>query len=201
MSTFKAFLCLLFFLYAAIDMTQKAQHNTKGLILDQVIHLSPHQACIFYGVMAFGSGFLLFGAILRLFGVGKDQEPPAILRSREYRTLRPILFIIGVAALIAGFILKQLPSRHYAPTPNEPPPQVLDESALHGTSDTQFGKNWVSVDGKILQGILQANAAPNAEVAILYADGGKDIPASKLPQGFLDDWQLTPQRLRAANNR
>ena len=81
-----------------------------------------------------------------------------------------------------------------------PEPKPLSDSAYHGTADTAFGQYWVTVDGKTIQGITLANPAPGGQVAILYSDGGKNVPASSLPQGFLDAWKITPERLKAADN-
>jgi uncharacterized membrane protein YhaH (DUF805 family) len=81
----------------------------------------------------------------------------------------------------------------------EPKPP-LDPAALHGTSDTNFGRNWIVVDGQRIDGIISAMPAPEGEVALLYGAGGKNVRASALPQGFLDSWNLTPARLQAADN-
>ena len=81
------------------------------------------------------------------------------------------------------------------------PPAPLTESDYHGTTETNFAKEWVIVGGVKLYGITRANPAPGAQVAILYSGGGKDVPAHRLPQGFLDAWNLSPQRLKAAENR
>jgi hypothetical protein len=77
----------------------------------------------------------------------------------------------------------------------------LGDSALHGTTDTNFAKDWVILDGKKIEGITSADPAPNGQVAILYSDGVKHVPASSLPQGFLDAWELTPDRFKTAANQ
>jgi cytoskeletal protein RodZ len=82
-----------------------------------------------------------------------------------------------------------------------PKQATLTEASYQGTVDTNFAKDWVIVDGKKIEGITLANPAPNAQVAILYSDGGKNVPASSLPQGFLNAWQLTPEKLKAAGNQ
>jgi hypothetical protein len=76
----------------------------------------------------------------------------------------------------------------------------LGPASYVGTSDTNFAKDWVMVDGQKISGITSAIPAPGAQVAILYADGGKNVPASSLPQGFLNAWNLSPERLKAADN-
>jgi hypothetical protein len=97
-----------------------------------------------------------------------------------------------------------------SPTPNPPAtpevsptkePETLTEASYHGTANTNFAKEWIIVDGKKIEGITLANPAPGAQVAILYSDGGKNVPASSLPQGFLDAWKLTPEKLKAVGNQ
>ncbi|MCE0483606.1 MAG: hypothetical protein LV479_05145 [Methylacidiphilales bacterium] len=89
------------------------------------------------------------------------------------------------------------------PTPSPAIPQAitLTDADYRGTSDTNFAKDWVIVNGEKLDGIMAVNPAPNAIVVILYSAGNKNVPASKLPQGFLDAWKLTPERLKAAGNQ
>jgi len=76
---------------------------------------------------------------------------------------------------------------------------VIEPDPYHGTGEAAFGKDWVFVDGKLLNGISHANPASGAKVAILYSEGGRDVPAAELPQGFLDAWQITPAKLKTAD--
>jgi len=50
-----------------------------------------------------------------------------------------------------------------------------------------------------LDGIYLVNAAPGNKVSILYSGGGMDVAVSDLPQGFLDQWGITPEKLDRAN--
>jgi hypothetical protein len=82
-----------------------------------------------------------------------------------------------------------------------PKPETLAEPSYQGTADTNFAKDWVIVDGVKMQGITFANPAPGGQVAIIYSDGGRNVPASSLPQGFLDAWKLTPEKFKAVGNQ
>ena len=73
--------------------------------------------------------------------------------------------------------------------------------SYYGTSDTNFGKSWVVVEGTKIEGITRADPAPEGQVALLYSDGGKNVSASSLPQGFLDFWNLTPDRFEAVQGQ
>jgi hypothetical protein len=100
-----------------------------------------------------------------------------------------------------------VPSPQVAPTEAVPEveplpkPATLPEPSYQGKADTNFGKDWVIVDGVKMQGITFANPAPGGQVAIVYSDGGRNVPASSLPQGFLDAWKLTPEKFKAAGNQ
>ena len=88
------------------------------------------------------------------------------------------------------------------PAPAEiPEPAPLPESAFHGTSATDYARDWVIVKGQKITGIIRANPAPNGQVALLDEDGGMNVPASSLPQGFLNAWDLTPARLNPAASK
>ncbi len=88
------------------------------------------------------------------------------------------------------------------PAPVAPSPSpVLSDHDYHGTTETNFAKNWVVVDGVKLDSIISVIPATGAQVAILYSGGGKDVSANKLPQGFLDVWKITPQALQAADSQ
>jgi uncharacterized membrane protein YhaH (DUF805 family) len=80
-----------------------------------------------------------------------------------------------------------------------PPAPPLDESAFHGTAGTNFGADWVAVNGVTISGITAVTAVPGAQVALLNHDGGMNVPAASLPQGFLDAWKITPDMLKAKN--
>jgi hypothetical protein len=89
-----------------------------------------------------------------------------------------------------------------APSPQPPvsaPATLTDNADYHGTTETNFAKDWVVVDGTKITGIFSVSPAPDAQVAILYSDGGRDVPVNKLPQGFLDSWSITPEKLQTAN--
>ncbi len=47
--------------------------------------------------------------------------------------------------------------------------------------------------------ITIVNPATRGRVAIIYSNGGMDVPASQLPQGFLDSWKVTPDRLKVVD--
>jgi uncharacterized membrane protein YhaH (DUF805 family) len=127
------------------------------------------------------------------------------------------LVLLVVGAIVAGGIYRaHHPSTagHWAASPSPAPvaaafqmttPEpvlaaVLPESAYHGAVTTAYGHDWVIVNGTRVSGIIAANPAPRAQVALLNSDGGQDVPAASLPQGFLDDWKLTPDRLKAADS-
>lgn len=94
-----------------------------------------------------------------------------------------------------GTVLPPIATSIPAPVPVASHP--LDESAYHGTSATDFGLRWVIVDGQKVEGITSVRPAPDAQVSILDTDGGLNVPAAKLPQGFLDAWHITPQLLKS----
>ena len=62
-----------------------------------------------------------------------------------------------------------------------------------------YAKDWVIVNGEKLSGVSSVLAAPNYQVTIMYADGGKNVPASSLPSGFLKAWDVTQFSLEEAN--
>lgn len=74
------------------------------------------------------------------------------------------------------------------------------EISYHGTADRNFASDWVVVGGEKLSGISMVLAAPHGQVTVVFATGGRNIPVSKLPQGFLDVWRITPQRLKAVDD-
>jgi uncharacterized membrane protein YqaE (UPF0057 family) len=88
-----------------------------------------------------------------------------------------------------------------AEEPVAPPSPPVEIDNYHGTTETNFAKDWVFVDGVKLDGIMAVNPAPGAQVSILYSGGGKGVSANKLPQGFLDIWKITPQVLQAADSQ
>ena len=79
----------------------------------------------------------------------------------------------------------------------QPQPVVADATIYRGTADTDFDKDWVFVAGQKVTGITNVQAAAGAQVTIVSSAGGKTVAASTLPQGFLYDWDLTPDRLKA----
>jgi hypothetical protein len=115
-----------------------------------------------------------------------------------------------VAALEVSPLPPPAAATDVSPTPSppalpdaspSPKPSTSPEPSYQGTADTNFGKDWVIVDGVKMQGITFANPAPDGQVAIVYSDGGRNVPASSLPQGFLDAWKLTPEKLKATGNQ
>jgi hypothetical protein len=62
-----------------------------------------------------------------------------------------------------------------------------------------YAKDWVILGGERLSGITRVVAAPHDQVTIVFANGTRNIPASSLPSGFLDDWKITQDKLDAAN--
>ena len=86
-----------------------------------------------------------------------------------------------------------------------PPPGGVDDNILNRErADTDdlvatYARDWVIVDGQRLTGITSAVAAPQYQVTIASSSGGKNIPASSFPPGFLSLWSITPQALEAAN--
>jgi hypothetical protein len=86
-----------------------------------------------------------------------------------------------------------------------PPPGGLNDNILtreHGEHDsmtTTYAKDWVIANGERLTGITRVTAAPGMQVTLVYSNGGKNIDAASLPQGFLDQWGITPAALAAAN--
>ncbi len=83
---------------------------------------------------------------------------------------------------------------------DQPAPALLDESAYHGTPDAVFARDWVYVSGQKLEGISNVQAATGGRVSIVSASGEKTVPAASLPQGFLYEWNLTPERLKAMDS-
>ncbi len=84
--------------------------------------------------------------------------------------------------------------------PSAPAPSLSDARYI-GTTSTNFRKNWVELDGQILQGITSVAPVPDGKVAIIYSDGGRDVPVSSLPQGFLDQWRITAEALKRADGQ
>ena len=56
------------------------------------------------------------------------------------------------------------------------------------------------VDGEKMAGITQILVASGGKVCLVYSEGGKSLPVSSLPPGFLDAWNITPEGLKAAND-
>lgn len=109
------------------------------------------------------------------------------------------LFLAGAvcAAYYLGYgsapNLASLRSNLAVPAATPAPPPVAD--SLPKT----YGKDWVIADGERLNGITHVAASPGMQVTILYSNGGKNLPASSLPQAFLTQWGITPDVLEAAN--
>ena len=53
------------------------------------------------------------------------------------------------------------------------------------------------VDGKRVEGIDVLVAEQEGIVTIIHTGGGVNVPASKLPQSFLNAWGMTPEVLLA----
>lgn len=88
-------------------------------------------------------------------------------------------------------------TRQVAPQTNAEVPKKTAEVVYHGTSATQFSKNSVILDGKQIDGIDFLVAERGGIVTIIHSGGGLEVPASKLPQGLLNVWGITPEVLRA----
>lgn len=56
------------------------------------------------------------------------------------------------------------------------------------------------VDGEKMAGITQILVASGGKVCLVYSEGGKSLPVSSLPPGFLDAWNITPEEVKAAND-
>ena len=135
-------------------------------------------------------------------------------RSRQLGCLAIIVLIIVSVCIVVFVATHSTPSDTAtpsmppvlapAPTPASSPPASnelpSDDSVYHGTADKDFGKDWVIVAGKKIEGITQVKPVPNGKVELIYSLGVGNFAASSLPQGFLDAWQITPERLKALNN-
>jgi hypothetical protein len=87
-----------------------------------------------------------------------------------------------------------------APAAPSQPAVRMPAPIYSGTTSTNFARDWVDLDGKRLNGITSVVPAPEGQVSILYANGGRNIPVAMLPQGFLDAWGVTPEKLKAADH-
>jgi uncharacterized membrane protein YhaH (DUF805 family) len=76
------------------------------------------------------------------------------------------------------------------------PAQAAPANAYQGTADTQYAKDWVMFDGQKLTDISSVLPSRGSKVLIVYAEGGKTAPVSALPQGFLNIWNITPEKLQ-----
>jgi hypothetical protein len=54
--------------------------------------------------------------------------------------------------------------------------------------------------GFVSGGYANVQAATGGQVSIVSASGEKTVPAASLPQGFLYEWNLTPERLKAMDS-
>jgi uncharacterized membrane protein YhaH (DUF805 family) len=68
-----------------------------------------------------------------------------------------------------------------------------------GTSNANFAKDWVIINGEKLTDISAVQPAIHAQVTVSYAEGRRTVPAYTLPQGFLAAWNITSERLKAVN--
>jgi hypothetical protein len=114
---------------------------------------------------------------------------------------------IVVVTTVAG-ILSPQKAAPLNPSPQQKPivpPSTVNvptvspkDSAYHGFDSIAFGKGWVRLkSGRTIFAIDHVAAAPNGQVAITRNDGtASDFSAKDLPQGFLDEWGITPEKLK-----
>jgi hypothetical protein len=134
-----------------------------------------------------------------------------------------VLFLIGAVGVVVvgklGHSVSVQPSRNQnaipistqaaSPQPSvplAPPPPVqtsiVSESAYHGFNGGVFGKGWVRLkNGVTIFTVSQVVPASGGKVSIVNLDGEKDISASDLPQGFLDEWGITAEKLKAMDKQ
>ena len=109
------------------------------------------------------------------------------------------------SAVPAAYPRPSVPGAPLSSAVSVPSPGSIDNNILnreHVESDSMtktYGKDWVIADGERMNGITQVAAAPGLQVTIIYSNGGKNLPASSLPQAFLTQWGITPDMLAAAN--
>jgi hypothetical protein len=82
----KMLLGIVMFGICAVFMAYKASHNREGVIIDEIIHLGPSGAAVFYWVIAvFSTLFLVAGLLLLLRRVANPQ----ILEFKEDALMLP----------------------------------------------------------------------------------------------------------------
>jgi len=158
----------------------------------------------------FFMGFI--GLILRCFTFSPlGQKPPA----RENGAFKLFFIIIGLGfamVVISALLVAPLSppaltttaltsDSHLQPSKViiSPPIQAIKPDEVLPAPVTSFTKTWIIYGGKKLDGIFSVRAAPGQRVSIVYSDGGIDIPVGNLPSGFLNLWQITPDKLSRAN--
>jgi hypothetical protein len=133
-----------------------------------------------------------------------------------------MLFLVAIPMLAAAsffvftVIMSLLPAKNGQPwtlpsiptipamnttTPSTTTPDATTEPPPVNTAHIPFAKDWVYVDEQRLTGITSVLPASGERVTIICDQGGRNVPASSLPQGFLDDWHITPGALKAMDNQ
>jgi hypothetical protein len=138
-----------------------------------------------------------------------------------YLSVMALLTVVGIALMLSLRPIMATIVRAYFP-PDSPPDKTQfvktikvpaiplktvafkkpapPEISYRGNSSQDFGVDWVVVDGEQLNGISMVLPAVNGRVSIVYSTGGRNIPAADLPQGFLDEWNISPGLLKAVDN-
>ena len=119
-------------------------------------------------------------------GKGQSVQPgPTQGITSTFLTVILVLLLAGIAGFAGIGYFSQ---RHTALDASSNGGQ--GDTFVHGTSDTNFATDWLVLHGKKIEGITSAKPASDGNVVILYSDGVLHVPASSLPQGFLDAWKI-----------
>ena len=166
-------------LYEGGQYRLNVRHCGVHSYVDQ--HGNPHQ------IEAFAPGslrastasrlliFVLFPFVILIFAIN-DSKPPAISES--------------------GLSSAPLVTKTVAPASILPPPHP-SWTLYRGTAGGSYGKDWVIVDGQKIEGIDILLAEHDGIITIVHTGGGVNLPASKMPQHFLNLWGMTPEVLKA----
>jgi hypothetical protein len=145
---------------------------------------SPFAGCLGFLLLGFGGLFILavvgaIGAVVLGF-----RLPHSLTASTQAPEPAPLL----------------TPPPEPQAMPNPAPAPSVPNSPYQGFSSIAFGKGWVRLkSGVTLFAIRKVSALPAGQISITYSDGVTEVAASDLPQGFLDEWGMTVERLQDAN--
>lgn len=142
--------------------------------------------CLGIGVLSF-VGLIGFGSFLASMAPRSDAPVTnAISRTPEVPSSIP-----------AQSSEKPQTSRdpHQPSNPANKPVIDSDAGKLRGTKSKDWDHTWVSVNGKKVMAIYSAVLSNRLTVGITYPLGVTSAPVDQLPQGFLDSWGITGDKI------